>query len=158
MEIKVFLYFNPGVHRVSGFFGSPPAVRASFPRLPNWKPYCPTKVSLLCHTPWSRHAFFIVRVFSTVGEAGPVEAQELGSVGPTPTSRIGGRPFESVPLWQKKKKLIPQFLTWQEAASQNKSVLSLQLCGHLGHEPTGSSVRQSNKGGERQGERLCKTF
>lgn len=61
------------------------------------------QVSLLCHTPWSRHAFFIVRVFSTVGEAGPVEAQELGSVGPTPTSRIGGRPFESVPLWQKKK-------------------------------------------------------
>lgn len=85
----------------------------------------------------------------------PGEGREWRAQDPAAHQQSRRGPFESVPLWhqkkKRKKKLIPQSPTWQEAASLKKSALSLQLCGHLGHEPTGSYVRQSNKwGGGRQ--------
>lgn len=59
--------------------------------------------------PRSRQVLFLVRAFSTVGEASWVveldlERLESEERGAHPTSKVGGRPFESVPLWQKKKK------------------------------------------------------
>lgn len=68
-----------------------------------------------------------------------------------PIGRTGRQALWVCSVVQKiKKKIIPQSPTWQEAASLNKSVLSLQLCGHSGYEPRRSSVRQFNKGRKRQ--------